>query len=41
MYRYWLNPDTIGVSILENENVIHTQEFSLKQIFSKILSEKS
>jgi IS605 OrfB family transposase len=35
-----LNPETIGVSILENENVIHTQEFSLKPIFYKILNEK-
>ena len=35
-----LNPDTIGISVLENNKVIHTQEFSLKPIFSKILSEK-
>ena len=35
-----LNPDTIGISVLENDVVIYTQEFSLKQIFSKILSEK-
>jgi IS605 OrfB family transposase len=35
-----LNPDTIGISVLENDKVIHTQEFSLKPIFSKILSEK-
>lgn len=35
-----LNPDTIGVSVLENDKIIHTQEFSLKPIFSKILSEK-
>lgn len=35
-----LNPDTIGISILENNKVIHNQEFSLKPIFSKILSEK-
>lgn len=35
-----LNPDTIGISVLENDKVIHTQEFSLKPIFSKILNEK-
>ena len=35
-----LNPDTIGISILDNGNVIHTQEFSLKKIFNKILNEK-
>jgi IS605 OrfB family transposase len=35
-----LNPDTIGVSILENNEIIHTQEFSLKPIFNKILNEK-
>lgn len=35
-----LNPDTIGVSVLERGNIIHTQEFSLKPIFSKILPEK-
>jgi predicted transposase len=35
-----LNPDTIGISVLENGNVIHTQEFSLKPIFNKIFSEK-
>jgi len=35
-----LNPDTIGISVLDSGNVIHTQEFSLKQIFNKILNEK-
>jgi len=35
-----LNPDTIGISVLDNGNVIHTQEFSLKPIFNKILNEK-
>ena len=35
-----LNPDTIGISVLENDAVIHAQEFSLKPIFSKILNEK-
>lgn len=35
-----LNPDTIGISILENEKVIHAQEFSLKPIFTKIFNEK-
>ena len=33
-----LNPDTIGISILENNKVIHVQEFSLKPIFNKILN---
>jgi predicted transposase len=31
-----LNPRNIGISILENNQVIHTQEFSLKSIFDKI-----
>lgn len=35
-----LNPDTIGISVLENEKIIHTQEFSLKPIFNKILNGK-
>lgn len=35
-----LNPDTIGISVLKNDKIIHTQEFSLKPIFNKILSEK-
>jgi IS605 OrfB family transposase len=35
-----LNPDTIGISVLENNKVIHVQEFSLKPIFNKILNEK-
>ena len=35
-----LNPNTIGISVLENGNVIHTQEFSLKPIFNKVLNEK-
>ncbi len=35
-----LNPDSIGVSVLENEKVIYTQEFSLKPMFNKILNEK-
>ena len=35
-----LNPDTIGISVLENDKVIHTQEFSLKPIFNKILNER-
>ena len=33
-----LNPDTIGISIHENNKILHTQEFSLKLIFDKILS---
>jgi IS605 OrfB family transposase len=35
-----LNPDTIGISVLNDGEVIHTQEFSLKPIFDKIFSEK-
>lgn len=35
-----MNPDTIGISVLENDKVIHTQEFSLKPIFNVILNEK-
>lgn len=35
-----LNPDTIGISVLDNGKVIHVQEFSLKPIFTKILNEK-
>lgn len=35
-----LNPDTIGISVLDDGKVIHTQEFSLKPIFNKILNEK-
>lgn len=35
-----LNPDTIGISVLENDKIIHTQEFSLKLIFNKILNER-
>ena len=34
-----LNPNTIGISILKNEQIIHTQEFSLKQIFAKIFND--
>ena len=35
-----LNPDTIGISVLDDGKIIHTQEFSLKPIFNKILNEK-
>lgn len=35
-----LNPDAIGISVLDDGKVIHTQEFSLKPIFNKILNEK-
>ena len=35
-----LNPDTIGISVLENNKVIYAREFSLKPIFNKILSQK-
>jgi len=34
-----MNPDTIGISIFENDTIIHTQEFSLKPIFNKIFDE--
>jgi len=33
-----LNPDTIGISVLENNQVIYAQEFSLKLIFDRILN---
>jgi len=35
-----MNPDTIGISILDSGNVIYTQEFSLKPIFNKIFDNK-
>jgi len=35
-----MNPDTIGISILDSGNVIFTQEFSLKPIFDKIFNSK-
>jgi IS605 OrfB family transposase len=35
-----LNPDTIGISILYNDKVIHAQEFSLKPLFNSILSQE-
>ncbi len=35
-----LNPDAIGISVLENDEIIYVQEFSLKQIFNKILNKK-
>jgi IS605 OrfB family transposase len=35
-----LNPDNIGISILDNDKIIHTQEFSLKPIFDNILSQR-
>lgn len=31
-----MNPDTIGISILDSGNIIYTQEFSLTPIFNKI-----
>ena len=34
-----LNPAAIGISILENDKVLYTREFSLKPIIDKILSE--
>ncbi len=36
-----LNPDNIGISILEDGRVIHTQEYSLRPIFNKILDSAS
>ena len=35
-----MNPDTIGISIIDSGNIIHTQEFSLKPIFNKIVTSK-
>jgi len=35
-----LNPDTIGISIMEDRKVIECREWSLKEIFNKIFSEK-
>jgi IS605 OrfB family transposase len=35
-----LNPDTIGISIKNNEQIICAKEFSLKPVFEKILNEK-
>ncbi len=35
-----MNPDTIGISVLDNGVAIHTQEFSLKPIFNKIFNDK-
>jgi len=36
-----MNPDTIGVSVLENGVVIHAVEYSLKPIFKKISNESN
>jgi len=36
-----MNPDTIGVSVLENDAVIHAVEYSLKPIFKKIFDENN
>ena len=33
-----LNPDTIGISIHNNKEIIYTQEYSLKLIFDKIIN---
>jgi predicted transposase len=35
-----MNPDTIGISIHDSGEIIHTQEFSLKPIFNKIINSK-
>jgi len=35
-----MNPENIGISILENEEIIYAQEFSLSQIFDEIFKEK-
>jgi len=36
-----MNPDTIGVSVLDKDVVIHAVEYSLKPIFKKISDEKN
>ena len=36
-----MNPDSIGISILDSGNIIHTEEFSLKLIFIKVLDENN
>ena len=35
-----MNPDNIGISVMDNGKVIHAQEFNLKLIFDKILNNK-
>ncbi|MDD8054643.1 MAG: hypothetical protein PHV15_02035 [Thomasclavelia ramosa] len=35
-----LNPDSIGISVLDGEQILHTQEFSLKPIFNEIFLSK-
>lgn len=32
-----LNPDSVGISIKEGDQILHLQEYSMKQIFNKIL----
>ena len=34
-----MNPDSIGISILDSGNIIHTEQFSLKPIFKKVMNE--
>jgi len=33
-----LNPDTIGISVKENDKILYTREYSLKPIFNKIIN---
>jgi predicted transposase len=33
-----MNPDTIGISIIDNNKIICTKQFSLKSIFDKVIS---
>lgn len=35
-----MNPDSIGISVLDDGKILHTQEFSLKPIFQKIFEQK-
>ena len=35
-----LNPEHIGVSVLEGEKILHTQQYSFTQLFDKILNSK-
>ena len=35
-----LNPEHIGISILEGDKILHTQEYSFKQLFDEVLSLK-
>jgi hypothetical protein len=35
-----MNPNNIGISIMENDKIIHTQEFSLKELTNKFINSK-